>query len=162
MKNLEGRVVIVTGGSGGIGIVVSELIANRGAHVVLAELDGVAVQQAIAALREQVQVQAVLAEHAALAAALDARVLHAEEAAARHHRRVQTHRARRRSRRERGARHLREVVAGDEYRPTEVDHLGRQQPCIWRHFGGASPSPRATALFRASATLAAATPAAPP
>lgn len=40
MKNLEGRVVIVTGGSGGIGIVVSELMANRGAHVVLAELDG--------------------------------------------------------------------------------------------------------------------------
>ena len=40
MKNLEGRVVIVTGGSGGIGIVASELMANRGAHVVLAELDG--------------------------------------------------------------------------------------------------------------------------
>lgn len=40
MKNLEDRVVIVTGGSGGIGIVVSELMANRGAHVVLAELDG--------------------------------------------------------------------------------------------------------------------------
>ena len=40
MKNLEGRVVIVTGGSGGIGIIVSELMANRGAHVVLAELDG--------------------------------------------------------------------------------------------------------------------------
>ncbi|MEK9605152.1 MAG: SDR family oxidoreductase [Gammaproteobacteria bacterium] len=40
MKNLDGRVVIVTGGSGGIGIVASELMANRGAHVVLAELDG--------------------------------------------------------------------------------------------------------------------------
>ena len=40
MKNLEGRVVIVTGGSGGIGIVVSELMADRGAHVVYAELDG--------------------------------------------------------------------------------------------------------------------------
>ena len=40
MKNLDGRVVIVTGGSGGLGIVASELMANRGAHVVLAELDG--------------------------------------------------------------------------------------------------------------------------
>ena len=40
MKNLDERVVIVTGGSGGIGIVASELMANRGAHVVLAELDG--------------------------------------------------------------------------------------------------------------------------
>ena len=40
MKDLDGRVVIVTGGSGGIGIVASELMANRGAHVVLAELDG--------------------------------------------------------------------------------------------------------------------------
>ena len=40
MKNLDGRVVIVTGGSGGIGIVASEVMANRGAHVVLAELDG--------------------------------------------------------------------------------------------------------------------------
>ena len=40
MKNLDRRVVIVTGGSGGIGIVASELMANRGAHVVLAELDG--------------------------------------------------------------------------------------------------------------------------
>ena len=40
MKNLDGRVVIVTGGSGGIGIVASELMANRSAHVVLAELDG--------------------------------------------------------------------------------------------------------------------------
>ena len=28
MKNLDGRVVIVTGGSGGIGIVASELMAN--------------------------------------------------------------------------------------------------------------------------------------
>ena len=40
MNNLEGRVIVVTGGSGGIGIVASELMAERGAHVVLAELDG--------------------------------------------------------------------------------------------------------------------------
>ena len=40
MNNLVGRVIVVTGGSGGIGIVASELMAERGAHVVLAELDG--------------------------------------------------------------------------------------------------------------------------
>ena len=40
MNDLEGRVIVVTGGSGGIGIVASELMAERGAHVVLAELDG--------------------------------------------------------------------------------------------------------------------------
>lgn len=40
MKDLKDRIIIVTGGSGGIGIVVCELMANRGAHVVLAELDG--------------------------------------------------------------------------------------------------------------------------
>ncbi|MDA8704877.1 SDR family oxidoreductase [Litoricolaceae bacterium] len=53
MKNLEGRVVIVTGGSGGIGIVVSELMANRGAHVVLAELDGERAELEVRRLRDE-------------------------------------------------------------------------------------------------------------
>ena len=44
MKNLKQRVVIITGGAGGIGIVAAELMANRGAHVVLAELDGARAQ----------------------------------------------------------------------------------------------------------------------
>ena len=44
MKNLKQRVVIITGGAGGIGIVAAELMATRGAHVVLAELDGARAQ----------------------------------------------------------------------------------------------------------------------
>ena len=53
MRNLEGRVIIVTGGSGGIGIVASELMAERGAHVVLAELDGTRAETEADRLRSQ-------------------------------------------------------------------------------------------------------------
>ena len=48
MGNLDNRVVIVTGGAGGIGIVASELMAARGAHVVIAELDGTRAEAAAA------------------------------------------------------------------------------------------------------------------
>ena len=53
MQNLENRVVIVTGGSGGIGIVASELMGQRGARIVLAELDGKRAEVEARRLREK-------------------------------------------------------------------------------------------------------------
>lgn len=49
MKNLEGRVALVTGGARGIGLAVGRKLAARGAHVALADLNGDA---AAAAARE--------------------------------------------------------------------------------------------------------------
>ena len=55
MGNLDNRVVIVTGGAGGIGIVASELMAARGAHVVIAELDGTRAEAAAADVARAVE-----------------------------------------------------------------------------------------------------------
>lgn len=49
-RDLEGRRAIVTGGASGIGLACAEEFAHRGAHVVIADIDGDAAQQAAAGI----------------------------------------------------------------------------------------------------------------
>jgi len=44
-SHLDGRVVVVTGGGGGFGRLIAEMAAERGAAVVVADIDGVAAEQ---------------------------------------------------------------------------------------------------------------------
>jgi len=48
--DLTGKVAVITGGAGGIGVVYAEALAENGAAVLLADLDGDAAQQSAAAL----------------------------------------------------------------------------------------------------------------
>jgi rhamnulose-1-phosphate aldolase/alcohol dehydrogenase len=51
-KKLEGRVALVTGGAGGIGSAVARRLINDGACVVLADVDGHALERALSAFRQ--------------------------------------------------------------------------------------------------------------
>jgi NAD(P)-dependent dehydrogenase (short-subunit alcohol dehydrogenase family) len=53
MKDLEGRVAIVTGGSDGIGLATAKLIAQRGAHVVICGRRAEMLDQAAAAIQAE-------------------------------------------------------------------------------------------------------------
>ncbi|HYL25940.1 MAG TPA: SDR family NAD(P)-dependent oxidoreductase, partial [Burkholderiales bacterium] len=69
MKRLEGRVAIVTGGGHGIGKAYARRLAEEGAAVVIAELDGSAAERVAAevgglALRTDVAEEASVAEMA--------------------------------------------------------------------------------------------------
>jgi 3-oxoacyl-[acyl-carrier protein] reductase len=50
-RELEGQVAFITGGAGGIGLAVGELMAGRGAHVVLVDRDGARAEESAAGLR---------------------------------------------------------------------------------------------------------------
>jgi NAD(P)-dependent dehydrogenase (short-subunit alcohol dehydrogenase family) len=49
---MNGKVAIITGGASGIGLAAAELFASRGANVVIADVDAVAGEQAVASLPE--------------------------------------------------------------------------------------------------------------
>lgn len=63
--DLSGKVAVITGGAGGIGVVYAEALAEAGASVVLADVDEVAAQRAAADLAEH--------GHEALGVAVDVR-----------------------------------------------------------------------------------------
>lgn len=50
MKRLEGKIAIVTGSAGGIGLAIAEVLAGEGAHVVVADVDGAAGEAAAASI----------------------------------------------------------------------------------------------------------------
>jgi 3-oxoacyl-[acyl-carrier protein] reductase len=50
MRDLKGRVAVVTGGAAGVGLGIAEVLASEGAHVVVADLDPAAAQDAARAL----------------------------------------------------------------------------------------------------------------
>ncbi|MFN3868873.1 MAG: SDR family NAD(P)-dependent oxidoreductase [Hyphomicrobiaceae bacterium] len=50
MKRLDGKVAIITGSAGGIGLAIAEVFAAHGAHVVIADCDGAAGQAAAAGI----------------------------------------------------------------------------------------------------------------
>jgi NAD(P)-dependent dehydrogenase (short-subunit alcohol dehydrogenase family) len=52
MTDMNGKVAIITGGASGIGLAAAELFASRGANVVIADVDAVAGEQAVASLPE--------------------------------------------------------------------------------------------------------------
>jgi len=51
MKRLEGRIAVISGGASGLGLAFARLFAAEGAHVVLADIDIAAAEQAAAVLR---------------------------------------------------------------------------------------------------------------
>ncbi len=51
MKDLEGRVAVVTGAASGIGLGIAQVLAQEGAHVVVADLDPDAGERAVRELR---------------------------------------------------------------------------------------------------------------
>jgi NAD(P)-dependent dehydrogenase (short-subunit alcohol dehydrogenase family) len=53
MKVFKGRVAIVTGAASGIGLAIAELLAESGTRVVMADLDGEAVEAAAGAVRDR-------------------------------------------------------------------------------------------------------------
>lgn len=80
-KSLAGRVALVTGGAGGIGLAISRRLLDAGACVVLADIDSDAMKIAATDLREQFGPDAVDTVHvdvtneASVSAALDRAVL---------------------------------------------------------------------------------------
>ncbi len=54
MRRLEGKVAIITGGAGGIGVATGRLFCEEGASVVLVDLDAGAMASACAEIRQQV------------------------------------------------------------------------------------------------------------
>jgi 3-oxoacyl-[acyl-carrier protein] reductase len=52
MKDMSGRVAVITGAASGVGLGIAEVLAEEGARVVLADLDAAAGERAAAALRE--------------------------------------------------------------------------------------------------------------
>src|SRR5688500_4808145 len=51
MKDLEGRVAVITGGASGIGRATGELLARHGMHVVLADVEQSALDGTVGAMR---------------------------------------------------------------------------------------------------------------
>lgn len=78
MKDLSGRVAVVTGAASGVGLGIAEVLAGEGARVVLVDLDASAGERAAAALRDSgrdaLALQADVVDGAALAS-LGAQVL---------------------------------------------------------------------------------------
>jgi len=53
LTNFEGAVVVITGGASGIGFATAKALRTRGAHVVLADINSLGLQQAEEQLRQQ-------------------------------------------------------------------------------------------------------------
>ena len=51
MKDLSGRVAVVTGAASGVGLGIAEVLAGEGARVVLVDVDSAAGERAAEALR---------------------------------------------------------------------------------------------------------------
>jgi NAD(P)-dependent dehydrogenase (short-subunit alcohol dehydrogenase family) len=52
MSDMNGKVAVITGGASGIGLAAAELFTRRGASVIVADIDAVAGEQAVASLPE--------------------------------------------------------------------------------------------------------------